>query len=69
MVAHNGFTYDLTDTQKAKHLLRRMQKIEGRRKTKQLAKRLLEKWGEINHQFVRDLSEMVFDVEQEAYAK
>ena len=69
MVAHNGFTYDLTYEQKAKNLLHRLAKVDGDEKAREMATHFLDIHGEINAAFVRELTEYVFDAEQEAYSQ
>jgi hypothetical protein len=67
-VLYQGWTKDVSLDEKAKNLLARLSKVDGEAKAKEMACTLLDKWGEVNFEFVRDLGEYVFEAEQEVYS-
>ncbi len=69
MGTHDGYTYELSDTQKAKNLLARLEQAKDHESARNIAINLLDKWGEIGFEFLRDLNELVWDAEQEAYER
>jgi hypothetical protein len=65
---YNGYVYEQTPLQKAKNLLRRLEKATSHEKAHEAAVMYLDRCGEINEHYVRLLGEHVFDIEQETYS-